>query len=687
MMRLKLLFVFFLSLFLLKISFSTERNVENEMALSLSKLMRCFSENKNDSVLILSKELMQTSSSISDPKYLAPANYYYGSYLAIEGNIDSSNYYFEKAIVNYRLIHDTVSIGEKSIRLAHQLKLQGKTNAAIKNYLVGINILKDTDSKFWYALGNDHLGFMYSKIGDNYNALKHFKIAVASFEELGQLMNVGNLTNKIGLVYRNTEDIEKEKESYLKAIEILEQLDISKNLGMVYNNLSEVYFELGEEKNGFEALEKAKIIYEKTNYPLGLCGYYSVLAYHYSHSTPPNHRKVIEYGEMGNLIALEYDDLRQFSSVSHILGESYMLLGQFEKAEETLKNGYRIAHKYDYKTELLTLTITLTNLYKELNKSSIALKYLEEYLVLSDSLKNEEKIKEFTQLDMSFKFKEERIKDSLNQLRINQELEFEHDQEIQYQKQSKIVIVFILIVVALLALFIFVYARRKRNQKIVLQEKNSIINNSLEEKELLLKEIHHRVKNSLQLVSSLLQLQSKEIQDETALKSIHEGQERVKAMALIHQKLYQNKDLTTIDFHEYCSLLANEIRSIYSQQETVNIKLEIDNMHFDIDTAIPLGLILNELITNSFKYAFSESKENSLFISITKHEEGNYLLLVKDNGKGLPEDLDLKKVKSLGLRLVKRLSKQLHGSFECLNDNGSVFKVQFKNTEHRRLAE
>lgn len=678
-----------LVVFLLDASFAySQDKLENiEMTQLLEDIKKDLSEKEMDSLFIKSKILMEISIAESSPFYEAPAYYYYSIFWSEKGEKDSSNYYLGKSLDSYRVINDTINIGKISIRLAHEQKLQGNTDIAIHYYLSGINMLKSTEAKFWYYLANDHLGFLYYKLGDYYHALKHLQEAAMGFEELGNLFNVGNLHNKIGLIYRNTEDIEMEEASYLKAIDILEEIGASKELGMVYNNIAEVFFELGRIEEGFEMLEKAKKTFEENDYPLGLCAYYSVLAYYYSELDPPNIGKVIEYCELSKPIAQEHEDNRQLADVTRFLGEAYCADNQYQLAKLNLEEGMRIATKYDYKPELLQIYKTNSILYKKLGQNKTALFYLEEYLVLNDSLKNEQKVKEFTTLDMTFKFQEEHVKDSLNQLRISQEIKFQHEQELQFQKQSKLVMIFISIIVALIAIFIFVYARRNKNQARELKEKNTIINKSLGEKELLLKEIHHRVKNSLQLVSSLLQLQSKDIQDEEALKSIHEGQERVRAMALIHQKLYQNENLTTIDFSEYCYMLANEIRSIYAQQEKVDIQLDINDMHFDIDTAIPLGLILNELVTNSFKYAFSSFQENIISISIKELEEGNYLLLVKDNGKGLPEGIDLKKVKSLGLRLVKRLSKQLHGSFEYQSDNGGLFKVRFKDTQQRRQAE
>ncbi len=244
-------------------------------------------------------------------------------------------------------------------------------------------------------------------------------------------------------------------------------------------------------------------------------------------------------------------------------------------------------------------------------------------------------------------------------------------------------------VIALLAFVLFIITllvlRKIKKQSKQLSDKNKIIEESLKEKELLVKEVHHRVKNNFQIVSSLLELQTKGIEDKKALELANQGKNRVKSMALIHQKLYQNES-GLIDFDEYIKLLIRELSSMYSSSNIVKTSISSKNMFFDVDTAIPLGLIINEIITNSYKYAFKNDKENNLSISIEKEKENNYKLIIEDNGPGLATNFDVKKAKSLGLRLVNRLVKQLHGTLKQSNIKGAKFEIYFKDTSARHLV-
>lgn len=259
----------------------------------------------------------------------------------------------------------------------------------------------------------------------------------------------------------------------------------------------------------------------------------------------------------------------------------------------------------------------------------------------------------------------------------------EKDLEIKHAKeQTKLYIIIASLIAGLLLISVFVFLRKQKQSK-VLEQKNNQINKTLKEKELLVREVHHRVKNNFQIVSSLLELQTKGIEDEKALNLAKEGQNRVKSMAIIHQKLYQNKD-GLIDFKEFIHLLVKELTSLYTSKTKVETSVKAENMRFDVDTAIPLGLIINELITNSYKYAFTENKIGKLIISIEQLDVENFKLQLSDNGSGFQNDFNIVNAKSLGLRLVNRLVKQLQGALKLVNDNGAHFEIVFKDIHARR---
>jgi PAS domain S-box-containing protein len=205
------------------------------------------------------------------------------------------------------------------------------------------------------------------------------------------------------------------------------------------------------------------------------------------------------------------------------------------------------------------------------------------------------------------------------------------------------------------------------------------LRHSLEEKEMLMKEIHHRVKNNLMVISSLLNLQSKYIKDKESLNIFKESQSRAKSMALIHERLYRSDDMKKINFGEYIETLSNDLYHTYvTDQGRITLNLEVEDAKIDINTSVPLGLIVNELVSNCMKHAFPANEMNGE-ISITFKKIGDkFMLNVKDNGVGFPEDLDFKNTDSLGLQLVTMLVDQIDGEIELKNKDGTEFKITFK---------
>ncbi len=204
----------------------------------------------------------------------------------------------------------------------------------------------------------------------------------------------------------------------------------------------------------------------------------------------------------------------------------------------------------------------------------------------------------------------------------------------------------------------------------------------LEEREILLKEIHHRVKNNLQIISSLLDLQSDSIRDEKTKLAVKEGQGRVKSMALIHQLLYQTENISSIDFPKYLKQLMNFLHDTYFKPErNIRFFIHANDIHLDIDTAISLGLITNELVTNALKHAFQNRNEGIIRISMENLASGKICYKISDDGTGLPENFDLEKSESLGLRLVKLLSRQMNAMLKYFVDSGTEFQLIF--TENR----
>jgi two-component sensor histidine kinase len=210
------------------------------------------------------------------------------------------------------------------------------------------------------------------------------------------------------------------------------------------------------------------------------------------------------------------------------------------------------------------------------------------------------------------------------------------------------------------------------------------VKKSLREKEVLLQEVHHRVKNNLQIMSSLVKLQSHHIKDPYMLEILRESENRIRSMAIVHTKLYNSKNYEELDFADYVRSLTESFYTTYGMKlNKINIRIEIKDIILNIDTAIPCGLIINELVSNCIKYAFPDKREGMITISMSTNKNGSYTLIVKDNGVGLPEGFNVHTSKTLGIELVTLLTSQLNGTLEIATNGGAEFKIIFEESVYK----
>ncbi len=398
------------------------------------------------------------------------------------------------------------------------------------------------------------------------------------------------------------------------------------------------------------------------------------------------------------------------------IGKCHVQLKEYEEAIPFLESSIAIIEENNrgkHSTDVVENTLNLADCHLQLKRYRLAKEYLDEEFNVA---KVEHVIKKNRLLALYYEIREDfknsslylkrnvRIRDSINlsntsikkqqlvavaeqQVAISRLMVDEQKQEMEKTRNDlqsmdeKISLVFISLIFTLLGFagMVFAYLKSIKNQRLIAAQKH-IIENSLIEKNSLLKEIHHRVKNNLQMVSSLLSLQTKNTRSKAAIAALEEGKSRVKAMALIHQKLYQNDDLSVIEMQEYIESLINSVQSVYKKGgHNINITIDAEGVELDIDRAIPFGLILNELVSNSFKYAFPEGDENGkIYIHLRKNKDQGFFEYT-DNGIGLPEDIDDRANSSMGVRLMNRLVNQLQSTLNIdKTSKGVRFWFNFK---------
>ncbi len=238
-----------------------------------------------------------------------------------------------------------------------------------------------------------------------------------------------------------------------------------------------------------------------------------------------------------------------------------------------------------------------------------------------------------------------------------------------------------LLALSLLVIFGYVFYRYdslKTKYLIESEQLSENLKHALDDKDILMKEGHHRIKNNLIVLQSLLRLQMRDIKDEKAKEYFTDAQNRVKSIGMIHEMLHRSEDLSRVKISEYIYKFVKMLFNNYKvESQQIKLQFDVQEMVLDVDTTVALGLIVNELVSNALKYAFTDGRQGELLISLKKTDELEYVLSVKDNGAGLPDDFDIDKTESLGLTIVNTLSGQLDGRLEILGNGGAEFRVTF----------
>lgn len=354
-----------------------------------------------------------------------------------------------------------------------------------------------------------------------------------------------------------------------------------------------------------------------------------------------------------------------------LLIDCYTKLGNYEKAQEKMALVEKINSDMnpDFRVNYYK---TKAELLKKLNQNEEAYSYYQKAFHLGDSLNVEKQKLLLAGNDILYQMEE---KDNL----------IEKQQANINATQKRILSILALSLGIILATTLFYLSNSKKKRKEIEQKneeisaKNTMINESLTEKEMLLKEIHHRVKNNLQIISGILELQNLNINDENTKIILKEGQARIQSIALIHKTLYQSENFSSVRLESYLEELIQAIETTYRNSFTkIHTQINAKNIELNINTAIPISLIINEIITNCYKHAFTEKEKGTIVINLSKISDDQFILIIQDDGNGLPEDFNPKKLQSVGFDLIQGLTKQLEGNFNFESKNGTIITIQFK---------
>ena len=555
------------------------------------------------------------------------------------------------------------------IRLAEAYRIKGFVKVVnqdiagcMKMYEQGIAYAKKAKSKYYESSFLNLIGGMYQDKGDFDKAIQFFLEAGKAAEESRSSEMIAFSANCIAEAYSDAgRSISFTRPFYEKALREVLPRKNWQYAGMIHSNMAKEYMMAGKPDSA-QAETKASIAYlnkvKMKGYVYATCAtdigemliqlkaykeaeMYLTEAYHILDSLKTKDNKLIV-----------------LSALSSLYAES----GQYKKAREQGRLLLYLANQYKSKLFLRNAFKILSETAEKNGQLDSALIYYKNYKYWNDSIFNENK-------ERTIANAESKMKQTL-QAKENEQLKSSNT-----KLRNNTLLAVAAACVLLMAVLIIIIANRKIKQKnLALEKQKQLIEKQFAEKDILLREIHHRVKNNLQVVSSLLNLQAASITDQKAIDALMASQKRVKAISLIHQNLYAFEELSTISFTSYVQELYSDLRQLYNKG---NIQLicttATEQLEFDVERSVPLGLILNEVITNALKYAFEGRAEGTITISCMHGEEDQLVISIADNGIGLPAAFENHISDSLGFKIIRELTRQLRGTVSCEINNGTIF--------------
>ncbi len=530
-----------------------------------------------------------------------------------KNDLDKAMEFFENSTVTAEKINDSVIMAScyLSSGMVHERK--ASYLLAKQLYLKAARIFSDLGDRDGLSSSYNSVGNIQNKLGEFNSALFYYQKSLHLWTELKDSLNH---KADIAASLNNIGDLYKENKQYDKALSYLSS-------ALFYKR------EIGNDQSTAHTLSALGEVYE-------LKGKLSLALRYYqeAYKIRENVGDRIGIANSANLLASIYLTSKKYTDAEKYLLESRKIAGEDSLRGELLKN-YDLSRK----------------LYRNTNQFQLALQYDELYIKLDHLLLDEAAIRALKEMEVKYEAAENLEKNK----RLVEELK--QEEALSYFKTGGIVSLLMIIALILLAYFQKIKGKRKT--------------------EALMRELNHRVKNNMQVLSSLLSLQYDQLEDKSARAAIQETRNRVKAMGVVHRKLYLGKELSLVSIHDFIMELTAELRMSYGfeEAEKVAIHFDLDNLEILADKAIPLGLIMNEILSNAFKYAFTD-KYPRLDISLKKVNKG-VTIIVKDNGNGI--HIDNQHKDSFGFKLIKMLCKQLHAKLEIKNEHGACIIVSIDN--------
>ena len=563
---------------------------------------------------------------------------------------------------------------------------EGEVDSSIIYGNQSLSILRDYPDSLEYFLGEYNQGNMYLYKDDNIQALVQFKKAAnlidQNFEKYVKIdrdlvvLNRAYCHASIGLVLMNLDDFSGALRSFRKSLKVAYRLNSFESemlRSVLLSNMGSCYFSL----NDFDSAESYAIASMEQKKKLGQDG-----SIGYSFQVLANSafgrkkydlslRYLKESDEKFQILnnTVELDRNKFLRAKNHLaMKNSDEAIRLFKEVEPSFLKNFSKKEQADFYEEFAMANLQINDLLTSNAYLRITLKLRKELDVKNDKKIVDEFITFFENEESELNGKIENLKNLQEKEKLELQIEGENE------KKVWIYTLFLVSIVCLILVILVIASAYRRNKKT-----NKELNETIEEKQILFKEVHHRVKNNFQIISSLLNLQHGIEEDERGKKVLTDAQGRIQSMSLVHELLYRKNEVKRIDFKTYAQELVDSIVKSFTEEDTkLAFDIDAQNVSFDLEVAIPLGLILNEAVTNSVKYAFHETESAKIDIQLSKTEAAEYLLIIKDNGLGIPDNFINGDKETLGIELINILAQQLGGKAIISNNDGTEICVVFR---------
>ncbi|MEM8938388.1 MAG: tetratricopeptide repeat protein [Bacteroidota bacterium] len=611
------------------------------------------------------------------------------------GNYKAAREFSEKIINLSEEINFSLGKGIGYKVLGDILNRQGDFDSALDYCKKSLHEFTIAKNRQGIAAVSNSIGMIHMNIGMVKKAMEYFIEAVKTFEEISNPRAVAKITNNIGIIYKKKQEYEKALEYYDRALYLNNQLNNVNGKSNVLNNIGSVYLSMGEYHKSINYFNQSLEIHEQIGNKKGIANLHLNLGEALA-GLGRHEEAILEY-DSARLLFQKMGDEEGICYVLYDIGNSLKQLGEIQLAQAYFEKCIDLSKKIKCFSILVEAIGVNAELEEKLHHYKNAYYLHVEHKKLSDSLKNANSLKEIA--DLEFKYKYE--KRELELLDEQKQAKLVYEKALQEKKFFQRLVIIVLISIFLIAIIVgraYMLVRRKKlnlekvnqeinskNTKIEFQKNN--LKAALRDKELLMSEIHHRTKNNLLLVQNLLSAQLIKTENTNVRSALDSIRRRLESIRLIYEILYQSNTYDSISLSNYLEILSKKLLEGFSNAENIKIDLKAENISVNKDVIVTIGLIVNEILTNSFKHAFEETRMGK--VVITAKIENNFLKInISDNGIGIPAE-GMKK-ESLGMRLVDGLSRQLMATYRIVNEFGTKFYldiptefivVKFNNNE------